>query len=52
MVDPMSQEEQMDKEFTVARRRARLHRLGNLLHNKTAKGTLLQFEEIRREIRA
>ena len=52
MVDLMSQEEQVDREFSVARRRARMRRLGNFLHGKSERGTLLSFEEIRREIRA
>ncbi|HEX6711114.1 MAG TPA: hypothetical protein VF068_12355 [Rubrobacter sp.] len=41
MVDLMSQEEQVDKAFTVVRRRARMRRLANLIHGKSARGTLL-----------
>lgn len=52
MVDLMSLEEQVDKEFTVARRRARMRRLGNILRSKTGRGTLRPFEETRRKMRA
>jgi hypothetical protein len=52
MADLMSQEEQVDREFTVARRRTQMRRLANLSRGKSARGTLLSFEEVRREIRA
>jgi hypothetical protein len=52
MVDLMSLEEQVDREFTVARRRTLLRRLRGLLYRKAGRRTLLSFEERRREIRA
>jgi hypothetical protein len=52
MVDLMSQEEQVDREFTAARRRARIRGLRAKLRGKTGTGTLLSFEELRRSMRA
>jgi hypothetical protein len=51
MVDLMSLEERVDREFTLARRRARMRRLGNLLHRNAGRPTLLSFEETRRKTR-
>jgi hypothetical protein len=52
MVDLMNLEEQVDREFTAARRRARIGRLRAILHRKPAVRTLLPFEEQRRSWRA
>jgi hypothetical protein len=52
MVDLMSLEEQVDREFTAARRRARIRRLRAKLRKRTGTGTLLAFEERRRSMRA
>jgi hypothetical protein len=52
MVDLMSLEEQVDWEFTVARRRARVRGLWAMLHGKPGTGALLSFEEMRRSMRA
>ena len=52
MVDLMNLEEQVDREFTAARRRARIGRLLAILHRKPAARTLLAFEEQRRSLRA
>lgn len=52
MVEFMSLEEQVDVDFTVARRRARLRRLKAFLLRRAVRGTLLRFEEIRRSLRA
>ena len=52
MVDLMSLEEQVDREFAVARRRARMRRLTNLLHGNTGRTTLRPFEETRHSMRA
>jgi hypothetical protein len=52
MVDLMNLEEQVDREFTVARRRARIGRLRAKLRRNPAMRTLLSFEEKRRSLRA
>ena len=52
MVDLMSLEEQVDKDFTVARRRARLGRLKEFLLRSGARSTLLSPDEIRRSVPA
>ena len=52
MVDLMSLEEQVDREFTAARRRARIRRLRAKLRRKPGVRTLLSFEEQRRSLRA
>lgn len=52
MVDLMSLEEQVDREFTVARRRARMRGLWRKLQGNSGTGTLLSFEERRRSLRA
>jgi hypothetical protein len=46
-VDLMSLEEQVDREFATARRRAWVRRLGRLLFGRPASGTLQSFEETR-----
>ena len=56
MVDLMNLEDQVDKDFTIARRRARLGKLRRfltrLLLRRDTRGTLLSSEEIRRGIPA
>jgi hypothetical protein len=56
MVDLMNLEDQVDKDFTVARRRARLGRLKRLLKRvllrRSTRSTLLSSEEIRRTVSA
>jgi hypothetical protein len=53
VVDLMNLEDQVDLDFTVARRRARLGRLKTLLLNKRAtRSTLLSPDEIRRSVPA
>jgi hypothetical protein len=52
MVDLMNQEEQVDREFTAARRRARMRWLRAKLRGKRGVHTLLSFEEQRRIWRA
>jgi hypothetical protein len=52
MVDLMNQEEQVDREFTAARRRARMRWLRAKLRGKRGVHTLLSFEEQRRILRA
>jgi hypothetical protein len=47
MVELMSLTEQVDKEFSVARRRARLHALGRRLGGSSGTGRLLSFDEER-----
>jgi hypothetical protein len=47
-VDLMSPEEQVDREFSTARRRAWMRKTGRLLFGKGRTGTLLSFEEVRR----
>jgi hypothetical protein len=51
-VDLMNLEEQVDREFTTARRRARLRGLRVRLRGKPGRGTLLSFEKRRRSMRA
>jgi hypothetical protein len=48
MVDLMNLEDQVDLDFTRARRRARLGRLKTLLLRQATKGTLLSPDELRR----
>ncbi len=52
MVDLMNLEDQVEKEFTVARRRARLGRLKMLLLRRGTGSTLLSPDEIRRTVPA
>ena len=57
MVDLMNLEDQVDKDLTVARRRARLSRLKRflkrlLLRRGTTRSTLLSSDEIRRTVSA
>ncbi len=52
MVDLMSLEEQVDKEFAVVRRRARIRRLKGWLRGRAGTGTLLPFEATRRSVGA
>jgi hypothetical protein len=52
MVDLMSLEEQVDREFAAARRRARLRRLRAKLRRKPGEQSLLSFEDVRRSSRA
>jgi hypothetical protein len=51
VVDLMNLEDQVDLDFTVARRRARLGRLKTLLLRRGTRGTLLSSDEIRRTVR-
>jgi hypothetical protein len=48
----MSLEEQVDREFATARRRAWVRKLGRLLFGRAGSGTLLSFEETRRAVGA
>jgi hypothetical protein len=48
MVDLMNLEDQVDLDFTRARRRARLGRLKTLLLRQATRGTLLSPDELRR----
>ena len=52
MVDLMNLEDQVDKDFAVARRRVRLGRLKALLLGRGTRRTLLSSEEIRRNVSA
>lgn len=52
MVDLMNLEDQVDLDFTVARRRARLGRLSALLPGRGTRSTLLSPEDLRRDIPA
>jgi hypothetical protein len=52
MVDLMSLEEQVDREFTAARRRARIRGLRAKLRRSNGTRTLISFEEQRRSMRA
>jgi hypothetical protein len=52
MVDLMSLEEQVDREFTAARRRARIRGLRAKLRRRNGAETLLSFEDERRSRRA
>lgn len=50
MVDLMNLEDQVDKDFVLARRRARLGRLKEFLLRHGTKRTLLSSDEIRRSV--
>jgi hypothetical protein len=52
MVDLMNLEDQVDLDFTLARRRARLSRLKELFLRRDARSTLLSSEEVRRSVSA
>jgi len=52
VVDLMNLEEQVDLDFTLARRRARLSRLKSLLLRRHTRSTLLSSDEIRRVVPA
>ena len=52
MVELMSMAEQVDREFTVARRRALLHWLKRWLAGTAGTGRLLPFEQTRRNVGA
>jgi hypothetical protein len=52
MVELMSTAEQVDREFALARRRARLHGLRRRLVRSTGTGRLLPFEQTRRSVGA
>jgi hypothetical protein len=52
VVDLMNLEDQVDLDFTVARRRARLGRLKALLHTRVTRSTLLSPEKLRRSVPA
>ncbi len=52
MVELMSAAEQVDREFALARRRARLHGLGRRLAGSSGTGRLLPFEQTRRAVGA
>jgi hypothetical protein len=50
VVDLMNLEDQVDLDFTLARRRARLGRLKTLLLKRATRSTLLSPEEFRRNV--
>jgi hypothetical protein len=52
VVDLMNLEDQVDLDFTIARRRARLGRLKSLLFRQATRSTLLSPDEIQRTIPA
>jgi len=52
VVDLMNLEDQVDLDFTLARRRARLGRLKALLLRQATRGTLLSPKELRRSVPA
>ena len=52
MVDLMSLGDQVEKDFAVARRRARMRGFGRRLRGSKETGTLLPFERIRRVVGA
>ncbi len=52
VIDLMNLEDQVDLDFTVARRRARLGRLKTLLLGRGIRTTLLSSDEIRRSVPA
>jgi hypothetical protein len=52
MVDLMNPYDQVDKDFAIARRRARMRGLGARLSKRSGSGTLLPFEETRRALGA
>ena len=50
MVELMSTAEQVDREFALARRRARFHGLRSRLARSAGTGKLLPFEQTRRSV--
>src|SRR5215217_102227 len=52
MVDLMNPYDQVDKDFAIARRRARMRSLGARLSKGSGSGTLMPFEETRRALGA
>lgn len=52
MIEFMGLEEQVEKDFEVARRHARFRRLKARLFGRAGRRTLLSFEEVRRALRA
>ena len=52
MVDLMNRHDQVDKDFAIARRRARMRGLGARLSKSSGSGTLVPFEETRRALGA
>ena len=52
VVDLMNLEDQVDVDFTIARRRARLGRLKALLLRRGTRSTLLSYDEVRRTVPA
>ena len=52
MVDLMNLHDQVDKDFDIARRRARMRGLGARLSKRSGSGTLVPFEETRRALGA
>jgi hypothetical protein len=52
MVDLMNVYDQVDKDFAIARRRARMRSLGARLSKKSGSGTLVPFEQTRRALGA
>ena len=52
MVDLMNPYDQVDKDFAIARRRARMRGLGARLSKRSGSGTLVPFEETRRALGA
>jgi hypothetical protein len=52
MVDLMNLSDQVDKDFAIARRRARVRGLGSRFSRGSGGGTLLPFEETRRALGA
>ena len=52
MVDLMNRHDQVDKDFAIARRRARMRGLGARLSKRSPSGTLVPFEETRRALGA
>ena len=52
MVDLMNLSDQVDKDFAIARRRARMRALGSWFSGGSGSGTLLPFEQTRRALGA
>jgi hypothetical protein len=52
MIDLMNPYDQVDKDFAIARRRARMRGLGARLSKRSASGTLVPFEQRRRALGA